>query len=86
MKTFAAREAKNHFGQVMDEAQHQPVTIEKNGLPFAVVLSVDDYRHSEILKLEALQRDLQAGIDQADRGELLDGDQVFFALEHGKDW
>ena len=81
MKMFAAREAKNHLGRLMDEAQRQPVVIEKNGRPFAVVLSVDDYRHSETLKLEALQCDLQAGIDQADRGELLDSDKVFSDLE-----
>ncbi len=77
MMTLAAREAKNRFGRLMDKAQQEPVTIEKNGRPMAVVMSMEEYRRMEALKLEKLQRDLAEGIAQADRGELLDGDQVF---------
>ena len=50
MKTFAAKEAKNGFGRLLDAAQREPVTIEKKGRPVAVVLSVEDYRRLEELE------------------------------------
>ena len=51
METFASREAKNAFGRLIDTAQRQPVTIERNGRPVAVVLSKHDY--------DMIQQDLQ---------------------------
>lgn len=39
MQTFAAGKAKNSFGLMLDTAQRESVTIEKNGRPVAVVLS-----------------------------------------------
>lgn len=58
MKRMAAREAKNRFGQLIDDAQHEPVTIEKNGRPIAVVLSLGEYQATEAMKLELLRRDI----------------------------
>ena len=43
MKRVGAREAKNRFGQLIDDAQRGPVTIEKNGRPFAVGQSFADF-------------------------------------------
>lgn len=60
MKAFSARQAKNNFGQLMDEVQRHPVTIEKHGRSVAVVFSMHEYRRMEKLKLEALRHDLQA--------------------------
>lgn len=80
MIRLAAKEAKNHFGQLMDQVQREPVTIEKNGRPVAVVISMEEYQRGEQLKLEKLQSDLDVGIAQANQRELLDGDQVFDAL------
>jgi prevent-host-death family protein len=80
MLKLAAKEAKNRFGHLIDQAQREPVTIEKNGRPVAVVISMEEYQHIEQLKLEQLQRDLDLGIAEADRGELLDSDQVFNEL------
>ena len=83
MITMAAREAKNRFGHLMDQAQQEPVTIEKNGRPVAVVLSIKEYQHSEQLKLAKLQQDLDEGVAQADKGKLLDGEDVFQELLKG---
>lgn len=44
MITISASEAKTHFGALMDKAQKEPVTIEKQGRPVAVVISFDDYQ------------------------------------------
>jgi prevent-host-death family protein len=44
MKTMSALNAKNHFGQLIDAAQRQPVTVTKQGRPSVVVMSVQDYQ------------------------------------------
>jgi prevent-host-death family protein len=68
MKTIAAKEAKNRFGQLIDDAQRGPVTIEKNGRPFVVVQSYEDFKIAEETKME----NLRAAIDEA-RNQYADG-------------
>ncbi len=41
--TFSAKEGKNNFGRLLDEARLSPVAIEKNGRRVAVVVSSDEY-------------------------------------------
>ena len=43
MKEIAAREAKNHFGQLLDAAQTAPVRLTKKGRPVGVVMSIRQY-------------------------------------------
>lgn len=43
MSTITATDAKNKFGQVLDEAQHAPVHVQKNGRDVAVVISAAEY-------------------------------------------
>ena len=73
MKRVGAREAKNRFGQLIDDAQRGPVTIEKNGRPFAVVQSYADFELTQRVKLEALRH----GISEA-RAELAAGNGMPF--------
>ncbi|MBF0167657.1 MAG: type II toxin-antitoxin system Phd/YefM family antitoxin [Alphaproteobacteria bacterium] len=47
MRSMAAKEAKNHFGELLDTARREPVTIEKNGRPVAVILSIEDFKRFE---------------------------------------
>lgn len=47
--TFSAKEAKNNFGRLLDEARRVPVTIKKNGRKVAVVLSLEEYNFLEAL-------------------------------------
>ena len=44
MTTISATEAKLHFGALVDTAQKEPVTIEKQGRPVAVVISFEEYQ------------------------------------------
>ena len=39
----SATEAKNRLGQVLEQAQHKPVFIEKAGRRHSVVLSIEQY-------------------------------------------
>ena len=68
MKTVAAKEAKNRFGQLIDDAQRGPVTIEKNGRPFAVVQSYEDFQRSERMKLDSLRTAISEAREQYAHG------------------
>ncbi|WP_422027524.1 type II toxin-antitoxin system Phd/YefM family antitoxin [Pyruvatibacter mobilis] len=44
MKTMSARDAKNSFGLLLDQARAAPVQIEKHGRPVVVVMSVEEFQ------------------------------------------
>ncbi len=77
MKSIAAKEAKNNFGEMMDTVQREPVTIEKHGRPVAVVMSARDYRE---MKLDRLKVEVKKGTDELDNGEGTDGKTFFKEL------
>ena len=74
MRTMSAKDAKNHFGELLLEAQKAPVTIEKNGRPVAVLLSIEEHEAAEKMKLERLRVDDRRSRrrDRARRGVRLD--------------
>jgi antitoxin Phd len=68
MKTYTATEAKNKFGQLLDDAQRGPVRIEKHGRSSSYIVSEADYEIVQAQKERALremlaesQRDIDAG-------------------------
>ena len=74
MSTMSANDAKARFGQLLDAAQREPVTIEKHGRPIAVVLSKDAYDEIEALKLERLRTEVQLGLDALTKGDSIEVD------------
>lgn len=44
MKTLNATQAKNQFGQLLVDAQVDPVIIQKNGRNFAVLISYSEFQ------------------------------------------
>lgn len=44
MKSFSASDAKNHFDQLVDMAQAEPVRIQRHGRDVAIVLSPEEFR------------------------------------------
>lgn len=50
MKTFAAKEAKDNFGLLLDTSQREPVCIEKRHRGVAVVLSLQEYERLEAIE------------------------------------
>ncbi len=66
MRSIAAKEAKTHFGELLDTAQREPITIEKHGRPVAVVLSTQEYNE---MKRARLRAELAIGEEQANRGK-----------------
>lgn len=42
MKTMTAREAKTHFGELLDAMQREPVIVTKNSRPVGIMISIED--------------------------------------------
>lgn len=42
MKTVSSAEAQNHFGELLDNAQREPISITRRGRPVAFVVSQHD--------------------------------------------
>ncbi len=76
MQKMTANEAKARFGQLLDTARREPVTIEKHGRPVAVMLSTEEYKELESLKLDRLRAEIQIGLDQIERGEVIKLDEA----------
>lgn len=72
MNHIAAHQAKNHFGQLLDQTQQEPVTIEKHGRPVAVMLSMEQYHELEEMKLEHLRQAIQQGEDDLKNGKYIE--------------
>ena len=58
MKHFSATDAKNKFGEMLEEINNGPVSIVKNGREIAVILSKKDFelRDTKLSKKELVQR------------------------------
>lgn len=80
MKTITANELKQSTGRAMDQAQRQPVIVEKYGRPHAVILSHEDYQDYERLKYAALRAGIRHGIESGDAG-LFDPDALVAEIE-----
>lgn len=78
MPTMSANDAKARFGQMLDVARREPVTIEKHGRAVAVVISKEDYDEMEAMKLERLRAEILQGLDdsKAGRSTQYDADKV----------
>lgn len=76
MEIINASDAKREFGEVLLKAQKEPVRINKNGKPVAVVLSANDYEELKSLKEEWLKIELQKGLDDLHAGKVNNGQSV----------
>jgi prevent-host-death family protein len=77
MRKIAALEAKNRFGELLDNAQREPVMIEKHGRPVAVMVSAQEYKDLEALRLTSLKLEIRKGLDDIAAGRTVDGAQAF---------
>ncbi|GAB4196357.1 MAG: hypothetical protein Tsb002_29660 [Wenzhouxiangellaceae bacterium] len=71
MITYTSKDAKNHFGKVIDASQKEPVIVEKHGRAVAVVLSHQAYedlksareKAEKLEAIEAVREFVQQGLD-----------------------
>lgn len=76
MKTYTATEAKNKFGQLLDDAQRGPVRIEKHGRGSSYVVSEADYEIVQAQKERALRDMLEESQRDIDAGRTIPMEQV----------
>jgi len=69
MQTMSAHEAKARFGQLLDAARAEPVTIEKHGRPVVVLVSKEEFDDLQAIKLQQLRAEVRRGVDAIDRGD-----------------
>lgn len=81
MDVIAAADAKTNFGALLDKAQRGPVKISKNSRDVAVVISMEAFDEYQEAKLQLLRRDIREGLNDLERGAVIDGDKVFKDLE-----
>ena len=82
MKTMNATDAKREFGEVLLKAQKEPVAINKNGKPVAVMISATEYEELISLNEEWLKAQLQRGMDDLQAGRVADGRDVMKRLRN----
>ena len=80
MEIMNATDAKREFGEVLLKAQKEPVAINKNGKPVAVMISATDYETLVTLKEEWLKAELKKGMDDIKAGRVFDGEDVINRL------
>jgi prevent-host-death family protein len=81
METIAAADAKTNFGALLDKAQRGPVMISKNGRAVAVMMSAEAYHEQQQLKLQALRREIQKGVDEVKRGRVVSPARAWAAVD-----
>jgi prevent-host-death family protein len=66
MKTMQATDAKNRFGELLEDAISEPVLIQKNGRDVAVVMSKAEFdqRYATISGRERVQRYHEESIER----------------------
>lgn len=66
---MVAKEAKNHFGQLLTAAMREPVVIDKNGKPVAVILSTEEYQRFEHIEDTLLALKAKMALEEGFLGE-----------------
>ena len=59
MHAISAKEAKYHFGKLIDMARAEPVTVEKHGRAVVVVLAVEEYERLKTVEARQEKNDRQ---------------------------
>ncbi|MCB1812010.1 MAG: type II toxin-antitoxin system Phd/YefM family antitoxin [Candidatus Competibacteraceae bacterium] len=80
METLSASDAKREFGEVLLKVQKEPVGINRNGKPVAVMVSAVEFEELQALKQSVLKKELQKGMSSLENGQVIDGDQVLKRL------
>ncbi|WP_339721240.1 type II toxin-antitoxin system Phd/YefM family antitoxin [uncultured Paraglaciecola sp.] len=80
MLTLTANDAKRNFGELLLNAQREPVKISKNSKDTVVVMSIRDYEEIEAMKAEYLKHCFESAKQDLANGNVLDGQSFLNAL------
>jgi len=80
MEILNASDAKREFGEVLLKAQKEPIGINRNGKPVAVMMSALEFEQLQALKEDYLKKELQKGMTSLETGNVIDSKTVVNAL------
>lgn len=80
MEKVNATEAKREFGDLLIKVQQEPIRINKNGKPVAVMISAKEYDEAEEYKAYLLEVALKEALDDIENGGVISGEEVFRGL------
>lgn len=80
MYTLNANEAKTNFGKMLLKVQSEPIEIKKNGNSVAVIVSSDEYKRFEALKMNLVR----SRFENINEDDLVHGNDFLDELDTGK--
>jgi len=80
MEILSASDAKREFGEVLLKAQKEPIGINRNGKPVAVMMSALEFEQLQALKEDYLKKELQKGMASLETGNVIESKTVVNAL------
>jgi prevent-host-death family protein len=80
MFTVTANDAKRNFGELLLNAQREPIKISKNSKDAVVVMSIRDYEALEAMKADYLKHCFQAAKADQTKNAVVDGESFLNAL------
>lgn len=66
MRTYTANEAKNRFGEFLDQVQREPVRVMRRDRVVGVMVSAEDYEAMRAFYADRLRRTLDESAQSAD--------------------
>ncbi|WP_233081124.1 type II toxin-antitoxin system Phd/YefM family antitoxin [Rheinheimera soli] len=80
MQTLTANDAKRNFGELLLNAQREPIKISKNNKDAVVVMSMHDYQALEVMKADYLKHCFNSAQEDLAKGNVVDGEDFLNAL------
>lgn len=80
MNTLTANDAKRNFGELLLNAQREPIKISKNSKDAVVVMSIKDYEELETMKAEYVKHCFESAKEDLAQGNVVDGETFLNAL------
>ncbi|MDW6004185.1 type II toxin-antitoxin system Phd/YefM family antitoxin [Vibrio mangrovi] len=80
MRTLTANDAKRNFGELLMNAQREPVKISKNNKDVVVVMSIHDFEALEAMKADYLKHCFESAQKDLTNGTVIDGENFLNSL------
>lgn len=80
MYTLTANDAKRNFGELLLNAQREPVKISKNNKDAVVVMSIRDYEELEAMKADYIKHCFESAKTDLAQDNVVDGENFLNAL------
>ncbi len=74
MYTLTANDAKRNFGELLLNAQREPIKISKNSKDAVVVMSIKDYEELEAMKADYLKHCFESVRTDLAQNDVADGE------------